>query len=36
MDGYLSKTIRPQELDIVLEKIAKRRSAVEDVDSGRL
>jgi two-component system, sensor histidine kinase and response regulator len=34
MDGYLSKPIRPQELDIVLENIAKRRSAVENVDSA--
>ena len=34
MDGYLSKPIRPQELDLVLENIAKRRSAVENVDSG--
>jgi hypothetical protein len=34
MDGDLSKPIRPQELDLVLENIAKRRSAVENVDSG--
>jgi CheY-like chemotaxis protein len=34
MDGYLSKPIRPQELDLVLENIAKRRSAVENVDSA--
>jgi CheY-like chemotaxis protein len=32
MDGHLSKPIRPQELDIVLENIAKRRSAVETVE----
>jgi CheY-like chemotaxis protein len=33
MDGYLSKPIRPPELDMVLENIAKRRST-ENVDRG--